>query len=109
MRRSFTAAVARNETITDGFETEPYECGWASEARWFVRALSWSGSGLIRLSTQLSPDGLFWCDADAHPIEIRGTELSTANIQHFGNWLRLKAEVVDEPECSAIIYLVLKE
>ena len=66
MRESFTAVLERNRTLAGEFATEPYEAAWAAEARWFVRTLKRTGSGTrLRVTTQISPDGLHWCDLDA--------------------------------------------
>ena len=63
MQQSLTAVVERNVTFDAAFATEPYEAGWADEARWFVRVLEAAGEGAeLLLHPQISPDGLFWCD-----------------------------------------------
>ncbi|WP_407560074.1 hypothetical protein [Streptomyces sp. 184] len=105
MRQSFTAVIERNARLTGEFTTEPYEAAWAREARWFVRVLDSSGRAprmLVR--TQISPDGLHWCDLDA------GTEQSVAPAEgplhswpaaEFGGWLRLRGTVVDGPAPTA--------
>ncbi len=90
MRHAFTAVLERNSLFTAPFATEPYEVGWATEARWFVRALSLDGAGTtLRLQPQLSPDGLVWCDADCSPLELRGEGIATCAMRDFGHWLRL--------------------
>ncbi len=55
MRFSTTAVVERNVRRDQNFETEPYEAGWAGQARWFVRVLE--GQGPWTAQTQISPDG----------------------------------------------------
>ena len=111
MRRSFTAVVSRNELMGTEFYTEPYECAWASDARWFVRVLEVSAKGtLLRLRPQISPDGLFWCD-DGHPgITADGPGLYSFPLTGFGGWLRLAGGVEGTKNTvKSIIYLVLKE
>ena len=44
MRQSFTAVLERHSIYSQPFATEPYEAGWASEARWFVRLISVGGA-----------------------------------------------------------------
>jgi hypothetical protein len=111
MRRSFTAVISRNETFVSDFETEPYECGWASEARWFVRVLEMDGKeARLEVQTQISPDGLFWCDAESDSLHIDATGLHSTGIQNFGNWLRLRGTLLgDRARFKLLIYLVLKE
>ncbi len=111
MRRSFTAVVSRNETYTDILETEPYECAWAGEARWFVRVLRKEGPvSRLALRSQVSPDGLFWCDQEDASLQIDAEGLYTLPVRNFGGWLRLHGEVSGEKASfTLIVYLVLKE
>ncbi|MGW2313567.1 hypothetical protein [Actinomadura luteofluorescens] len=112
MRESFTAVLERNRTLAGGFATEPYEVAWAAEARWFIRTLERTGTGtLMRVTTQVSPDGLHWCDLDPER-KVTG-DLVTWESSGFGGWLRLKGAVEGEDgggEASAkvMIYLALK-
>ncbi len=108
VRRSFTAVIEKNATFAGPFETEPYETGWASEARWFVRVLELDGE--LTLAPQLSPDGLFWCDDEKVPMVIRAKGLYTLSLRDFGNWLRLRGEFVRaDSNAKVMIYLALKE
>jgi hypothetical protein len=112
MRKSFTAVLERNSTFTEDFTTEPYEVGWASEARWFVRALELNGAGThrLRLVTQLSPDGLVWVDDDqSAETYCTGPGMLTWPVREFGHWMRLRA-VLEGADASTkvLIYLALK-
>lgn len=110
MRTSYTAVLERNRTFTDDFDTEPYEAGWASEARWFVRVLDLGADTRIRFVSQLSPDGLVWCDDDRHPpVEVDDAGLVTWPVREFGHWVRLRA-TVDGADATAklLVYLTLK-
>ena len=111
MRQSFTAVISRNETFVSDFETEPYESGWAGEARWFIRVLETDGKEAeLVVQPQISPDGLFWCDAESEPKRIRKTGIYSTGIQNFGNWLRLRGTLTgSDASFKLIIYLVLKE
>ena len=63
MRHAFTAVIEKNATFHADFETEPYECAWASEARWFIHVAELEGDGAsLSARVQVSPDGLAWCD-----------------------------------------------
>ncbi|MFC5823414.1 hypothetical protein [Nonomuraea insulae] len=108
MRHALTAVLERNTTFTADFATEPYEAGWASEARWFVRTLALQGD--LRLTAQISPDGLHWCDDD-DSVEQVATEpgLVTLRVREFGHWLRLRATLRGgDPQAKVLIYLALK-
>lgn len=63
IRRSFTAVIARNEPWTGEVATEPYECAWAGDAIFFVRALDARGTlRAAKARVQISPDGIHWVD-----------------------------------------------
>ncbi|MEK7404189.1 MAG: hypothetical protein AAB225_03700 [Acidobacteriota bacterium] len=111
IRRSFTAVIEKNTTFTSDFETEPYEAGWATEARWFVRILELKGDGAaLALTPQISPDGLFWCDEGREPILMSAEGLYSLALRGFGQWLRLKARLTgNQPSVKVLIYLALKE
>ena len=116
MRQSFTAVLERNTTISEDFATEPYEVGWATEARWFVRVLASTGEAArLVLTAQISPDGMHWCDHGSSPMVITRQgdalpELCSLGLTHFGHWLRLRGECTGEAASfTVIIYLSLKE
>jgi len=111
MRKSFTAVVSRNEIYKDLLETEPYECAWAGEARWFVRVLKFEGlDPRLILRSQVSPDGLFWCDGEEAALTVAGEGLYTLPVRNIGGWLRLRGEMSgDGASFKVIIHLALKE
>lgn len=111
MRKSFTAVIERNATFTANFETEPYEAGWASEARWFIRVLERGREDIaIRVFAQVSPDGLHWCDEGGPAATIHDQGLTSFALRDFGHWLRLRCELVGvDPLVKVMITLSLKE
>src|SRR3712207_2861117 len=116
MRRSYTAVVARNERLTEGWATEPYEAGWATEAIFFVRLLVDGAPAAdapetinLDLRVQLSPDGMLWLDEGASlpPLDRGG---AFVRVREFGNWLRLAGRPAPgAPPVDVAVYLVLKE
>jgi hypothetical protein len=109
LRRSYTAVLEKNSTFTFDFATEPYETGWALEARWFVRILETSPGAELLLTPQVSPDGLFWCDEGSEPLRMTGVGLDSIPLRNFGQWLRLNAKLTGEaPRVKLLIYLALK-
>lgn len=106
VRRSFTAVLEKNAVFTGDFETEPYEAAWATEARWFVRVLEAAGSA--KVTAQISPDGLLWCDEGAPALDIAKPGLHSCALRDFGHWLRLRGEVAGG-NVKVMIYLALKE
>lgn len=104
MRESTTAIVARNETWAGEASTEPYEAGWAAELVIFVRALKLAKGTLPDARIQISPDGMRWVDEGTRlPLPSGQDEVSFARLSHFGNWVRLTADL---PEGSEIRVLV---
>ncbi|MBT2230317.1 hypothetical protein [Nonomuraea sp. NEAU-A123] len=108
MKHALTAVLERNTTFTADFATEPYEAGWATEARWFVRILALEGE--LHLVTQVSPDGLHWCDDDETPEQVvTEAGLVSWRVREFGHWLRLRAQLDGgDPQAKILIYLALK-
>ena len=109
VRQSYTAVVERNRVFSGKFATEPYECGWASEAVFFVRKLETGGAlvGSI-LRVQISPDGIRWCDEGAI-MTLTDAEVDFVKVQHFGNWLRLAGDWTAGASANVIVALALKE
>lgn len=115
MRQSLSVVLERNARLSGAFTTEPYEAAWAREARWFIRVLELAGSDTrIEATTQISPDGLHWCDLDSHRITVREQGLVSWPAREFGGWLRLKGTVAADSgtgegaAAKVLIYLVLK-
>jgi hypothetical protein len=109
MRQSQTAVLERNTTLTGEFASEPYEAAWAGEARWFVQVLERSVEDAeLVLTTQISPDGITWCDHDGGSRRTAG-ELTTWAVHEFGQWLRVRGEVTPAgAQVKVRIYLAVK-
>ncbi|HIT76016.1 MAG TPA: hypothetical protein IAA98_10555 [Candidatus Avipropionibacterium avicola] len=109
MRQSHTGVLERNTTLTGEFATEPMETAWATEARWFVQVLDTGTDAELEVITQVSPDGLTWCDLEGDTVHhTAGQELTSWAITGFGGWLRLRGRA-DEGGVKVRIYLALKE
>jgi hypothetical protein len=110
MRQSQTAVLERNTTFRSDFETEPFEVGWAIEARWFVQVLRCGGEdAALELRTQISPDGITWCDEDGTCHETREPGLISWPVREFGQWLRIRAQLRGADASFQLrIYLVVK-
>lgn len=111
MRNSFTAVIEQNTTHTESFATEPYEAGWASEARWFIRTVNISGGDThLEVRPEISPDGLFWCAEGSSPILIDREGMQSFPLREFGSWLRLNIQMHGtDTQAKVLIYLALKE
>ncbi len=109
IRQNYTAVVERNTTFTGEFASEPYECGWAGEAIFFIRKLETQGNVEgTRVRVQISPDGMRWCD-EGTTIDLTSAELDFVRVKHFGNWLRIAGALPEGASLTAIIALSLKE
>jgi hypothetical protein len=111
LRRSYTATLARGERWTGSVQTEPYECAWAGEAIFFVRALEAKGmltKGAARV--QISPDGIHWTDEGTR-MKLPGAkgEVTFARVRDFGGYLRLAAELPRGTSLTVVVALALKE
>lgn len=108
MRTSYTAVIERNTEIRDGFVSEGYECGWASEALLFLRVLDGDLAG-ASARIQISPDGMHWCDEGSSFPLASANQVAFAKIRHFGNWLRFCIQSGAEKEGRILATLHLKE
>jgi hypothetical protein len=115
MQQSLSVVLERNTVLRGEFATEPYEVAWAREARWFIRALDMSGNlPCLEARTQVSPDGLNWCDLEQDGLRLEQPGLVSRPAREFGGWLRLKGAVTgangstDGVSAKVLIYLVLK-
>jgi hypothetical protein len=115
MQQSLSVVLERNTILRGEFATEPYEVAWAREARWFIRALDMSGDqACLEARTQISPDGLYWCDFEQDSLRLERPGLVSRVAREFGGWLRLKGVVAgasgstDGASAKVLIYLVLK-
>lgn len=108
LRESYTAIVERSESLRGDFATEPYECGWAGEAIFFVRILKQMGEVEgVALNVQISPDGIRWCN-EGTTVTLGEAEVSFCRVRHFGNWLRLAGSLPEGVSVRAIVALNLK-
>jgi hypothetical protein len=110
LRESHTAVVARNEAWTGKVTTEPYEAGWATEAVIFVRALAAEGIPAgCEARVQVSPDGIRWIDEGSRfPLPATAEAVTFVKVRHFGNWLRIEAELPARSSMKALVTFHLK-
>lgn len=110
IRQSYTAVVERNRLFEGAFSTEPYECGWAREAIFFIRILEAEGQvDGTAVWAEISPDGIHWRRHGEMTWLSREEEVDHCSVTHFGNWLRLSGELKEGASMKAIITLHLKE
>ncbi|MBL8698363.1 MAG: hypothetical protein JNK67_08320 [Alphaproteobacteria bacterium] len=105
-----TAVVARNEVWQGSAASEPYECGWAREAIVFVRALEAPVKlGRARARVQVSPDGIRWLDhGKPFSLPARKDAISAVPVTHFGNWLRVAADLPKGGRIKLLVTIHLK-
>lgn len=104
-----TAIIARNATWRGRAATEPYEAGWAREAVVFVRALKPPRGGLPTARVEISPDGMRWvAEGTTFPLPAAQDGVTFAKVAHFGNWLRIAADLDGDAEITVLVALHLK-
>jgi hypothetical protein len=109
LRESQTAVVARNETWQGVVATEPYEAGWALEALLFVRALEDATGNPGEARVEISPDGMHWLpEGTTLRLPARRDETTVARVKHFGNWLRIAAELPAGASVKVLVTMHLK-
>jgi hypothetical protein len=107
---SHLAIVTRNEAWQGDVATEPYECGWAREAVFFLRALKPPAipSGTL-LHVEISPDGMHWAPHGATIAVPTGEGAMTAvHVERFGGWLRLAGTLPAGAQITVLASLHLK-
>jgi len=109
LRESVTYVVARHETWQGACATEPVEAGWATEALFFVRALVQPTGELPQIRAQISADGMRWADeGTATSMPADKDSLGVLRVRHFGNWLRLVADLPEDAQCVVLVSVHLK-
>jgi hypothetical protein len=109
LRESQTAVVARNERWTGAVATEPYEAGWAREAVLFVRALKDAEGSPGTARVEISPDGMRWApEGTTFPLPTQVDDVTFARVAHFGNWLRITADLPDGAALTVLVTYHLK-
>jgi hypothetical protein len=90
-----TAVIGRNEVWTGKSASEPMECGWAREAIVFLRALDAPRRiGRTRARIEVSPDGMHWLPSGtSFVLPARRDQIAMARLTHFGNWIRVAADL----------------
>ena len=109
LAESLSAVVARNETWRGSAATEPYEAGWAREALVFVRALKSPVGALPEARIEISPDGMRWvAEGTTLALPESADRVTFARVRHFGNWLRVAADLPAGAEITVLVTIHLK-
>lgn len=90
MRNFQASAVERRITVTEQFDSQPMEAGWASEAIFFIWVEEISIPADLTVLVQISPDGINWIDENDLRIIISRPGYYSVKAVHFGNWLRVR-------------------
>jgi hypothetical protein len=111
MRQFHTAHLEIKKDFCEDFQTHPYECGWASEAIFYIRVEDVSGDApVLNAAAQISADGITWVNEGSvfKPISDKG--LYFIRLEHFGGWLRLDCRVSGEgARFRLLVNIALKE
>ena len=93
MKQFNAAHLEIKKSFTEGFETHPYEVGWADEVIFFIFVEDIIGSGTLNACVQISHDGIHWADEGTKFSEITTKGLHFVKVSHFGNYIRLKTDI----------------
>jgi hypothetical protein len=110
LRESHTAVVGRNEIWEGSAASEPYEAGWALEAIVWLRVLAVEGpTANVEARVQISPDGIHWVDEGTRfAISAVKDGLTFARVSHFGNWLRVAANLPAGMKLTMLVSITVK-
>ena len=109
--KEFNAAhLEVKKEFSEDFQTHPFECGWASEAIFWIMVEGISGEGTqLEGNVEISHDGVNWVKEGSRigPLSKKG--LSFVRVSHFGNWLRLNCHISGiNPVFKLLIQIALK-
>ena len=93
MKQFNAAHLEIKKSFTEGFETHPYEVGWADEVIFFVYIEEVVGRGTFDAKVQISHDGIHWADEGTAFTTITEKGLYFVKVSHFGNYIRLKTDI----------------
>jgi hypothetical protein len=109
MRSFYTSVVELRQPFKSVVASEPYECGWADEAIFFISAEK-EGAEFdeIDLQVQISADGIRWVDEGTR-ARLAGPGLTACRVSHFGGWLRVSGSIKGHSERAVLsVRLALK-
>ena len=94
MKQFYAAHLEHKRRFSEGFETHPYECGWADEAIFFININDVQGEEAeLNAWVQISLDGVHWADEGTQFEPMSEPGLYFVKVIHFGNYLRLAVDV----------------
>lgn len=96
MKQFYAAHLEHKRRFTESFETQPYECGWADEAIFFININDvecYDEEACLEARVQISHDGVHWADEGTVFQPMYEPGLYFVKVTHFGNYLRLAVEV----------------
>lgn len=110
MKEFYTSVVELRQPIKNSFLTEPYECGWANEALFFLTIHPEQANFTqIVVRPKISPDGIHWLDAPGENAVVDKPGMIAIAQSHFGGWLCLELSLSGEAQTAMItLHLALK-
>ncbi|WP_041866555.1 hypothetical protein [Sodalis glossinidius] len=110
MKEFYTSVIELHQPISQQFSSEPYECGWASEALFFLTVhpeIADFDHLLVR--SKNSPDGVHWTEAPGDATLISEPGLTAIALTQFGGWLRLEIALEGAAQKAMVtLHLALK-
>ncbi|WP_136660912.1 hypothetical protein [Nitratireductor sp. XY-223] len=110
LNRTHTAVFERGVEIAPEFVTEPYEVAWVDRGRWFVHVLEADPDTWLNLQTEMSPEGLTWCNHETSEGSFKAEGLISLKVEDPGPYTRLRLAVGDRTKrIKARIYLTMRQ
>lgn len=111
MKQFQASAVERRIWIDNELTSHPMECGWASEALFFLIIEEVEGAeAQLDARVQISPDGINWIDEGTRFELIEAPGAYFVRVRHFGTWLRVAGAVSgQDARFKTSVHLHLKE
>lgn len=110
MKEFYTSVIELRQPVNHQFSSEPYECGWADEALFFLTVHEeMADFNHILVRPKISPDGVHWVSAPCDAIQVNEPGLYAIAQSHFGGWLRLELSLEGAAQTAMItLHLALK-
>lgn len=109
MKQFFASTVEQRRTFESDFETHPMECGWATEAIFFITVEEISDEVALKGIVEISADGVHWIPEGTAFERIEKPGRYFVKVTHFGNWLRINGQLEGKGRVKLSVQLHLKE
>ncbi|MGL9774321.1 MAG: hypothetical protein ACR5LG_11505 [Sodalis sp. (in: enterobacteria)] len=110
MKEFYSSVIELRQPISQQFSSNPYECGWASEALFFLTVHpKIADFDHLVVRPKIFLDGVHWTEAPGDATLISEPELTAIALTQFGGWLRLELTLEEAAQKAMVtLHLALK-